>query len=133
MAERDPSVEVTGFVEDMRSYYERSKVGIDSLRIGAGMQNKLITGMCMGVPMVATTIANEGIGAEPGIHAIFADDPQEFADAVVEFLTNEEKAATIARQAREFVEKYWTWEYHFQRLEDHIESLVKDSPRREIS
>jgi len=122
--QRDASVEVTGFVEDMRSYYEKAKVGIDSLRIGAGMQNKLITGMCMGVPMVCTSIANEGIGAEHGKHLLIADQPTQFARAVIDLLQGEKMAARIAKQAREFVEKYWTWEYHLRRFEEHIEALV---------
>lgn len=121
---RDPTVSVTGFVEDMRGYYEKASVGIDTLRIGAGMQNKLLTGMCMGVPMVCTSIANEGIGAEHGKHLLIADQPAEFAKAVVDLLRDEELAATIAKRARRFVEQYWTWEYHFQRFERHIEALV---------
>jgi sugar transferase (PEP-CTERM/EpsH1 system associated) len=124
VAEKDPSIVVTGFVDDMRPFYERAKVGIDPLRIGAGMQNKLITGMCMGVPMVCSSIANEGIGAEHGKNVLIADDPENFADAVVEMLTDAEKARAIAEQAREFVEKFWTWEYHFERFEDHMESVV---------
>jgi glycosyltransferase involved in cell wall biosynthesis len=125
VAEKDPSIVVTGFVDDMRPYYERAKVGIDPLRIGAGMQNKLITGMCMGVPMVCSTIANEGIGAEHGKNVLIADDPKDFADAVVELLTDEEKARAIAEQAREFVERFWTWEYHFERFENHMESAMR--------
>ncbi len=123
---RDATVEVTGFVKDMRSCFENAKVGIDALRIGAGMQNKLLTGMCMGVPMVCTSIANEGIGAEHGKHLLIADQPTQFARAVIDLLRDEEKAVTIAKQAREFVERYWTWEYHFQRFEQHIEALVHE-------
>jgi hypothetical protein len=33
-----------------------------------------------------------------------ADDPEDFTDAVVESLTDDENAGTIAEQAREFVE-----------------------------
>jgi glycosyltransferase involved in cell wall biosynthesis len=96
------------------------------LRIGAGLQNKLLIGMSMGQPMVCTSIANEGIGAEDGKHLLIADDPRSFASAVIGLLRDDEKAQRIACQAREFVQHYWTWEYHFEALEYHIEKIVDE-------
>lgn len=133
IGERDPDVTVTGFVADLRDYYERIKVGIDPVRIGAGLQNKLLIGMSMKQPMVCTTVANEGIGAEDGKHLILADEPTAFADAVVELLVNDERAAIIANEARRFVETQWTWEYHLEQLETHMKNLAAQSapPLRE--
>jgi glycosyltransferase involved in cell wall biosynthesis len=125
LAERDPAVVVTGFVKDLREYYERIRVGVDPLRIGAGLQNKLLIGMSMKQPMVCTSIANEGISAEDGRHLVIADEPRAFADAVVDLLLNDEKAASIAREARRFVETQWTWEYHLEQLEAHLVGLVR--------
>lgn len=124
LAERDPSVVVTGFVKDLRDYYERIGVGVDPLRIGAGLQNKLLIGMSMMQPMVCTSIANEGIGAESGRHLLIADEPRAFADAVVALLSDDELAARIAREARAFVEEAWTWEYHLAHLEAHLNDVA---------
>jgi polysaccharide biosynthesis protein PslH len=124
IAEDDPSVVVTGFVEDIRSYYCKAKVGIDPLRIGAGLQNKLLIGMSMGLPMVCTSIANEGIAGVPGKHLLIADVPQDFANAVIELFTNPAKAESIAREARKYVEGKWTWEYYFDILEKHFIDLA---------
>lgn len=126
IAENDPSVIVTGFVEDTRPYYSRIKVGIDPLRIGAGLQNKLLIGMSMEQPMVCTSIANEGIGAENGKHLLIADDPQTFTDSVVELMFNKEKTQSISLEARKYVQKSWTWEYHLQRLEEHLFKLAQE-------
>lgn len=120
IAERDKSVVVTGFIKDIRPYYERACVGIDPLRIGAGLQNKLLVGMSMEQPMVCTSIANEGIGAENGKHLIIADDPATFAAAVIQLVRDENKAKNMAREARDYVEKYWTWEHHLDALEAHL-------------
>ncbi len=124
LSQKDPSVIVTGFVRDIRPYYARAKVGIDPLRIGAGLQNKLLIGMSMRQPMVCTSVANEGIQAEHGKEVIIADTSEEFASAVVELFNNTEKADRLANNARKYVEEKWTWEYHFQQLEKHFESLV---------
>jgi len=120
----DSSVEVTGFLKDMRPYYEIAKVGIDPVRIAAGMQNKLLTGMCMDVPMVATSIANEGIGAEHGKHLLVADRPADFAEGIVTLMRDDAKARQMAAEARRFVEQYWTWEYHFEKFESHLHEVL---------
>lgn len=125
IAEKDHSVIVTGFVEDIRPYYSRIKVGIDPLRIGAGLQNKLLIGMSMEQPMVCTSIANEGIAAENGRHLLIADDPKSFSDAVVELMLDEKKAKTISQQARNFIQQRWTWEYYLQQLEEHLIKLAE--------
>lgn len=124
LAAHDPSVVVTGFVKDLRDYYERIGVGVDPLRIGAGLQNKLLIGMSMMQPMVCTSIANEGIGAENGRHLVIADEPRAFADAVIALLSDDDLAARIARAARAFVEGTWTWEYHLAHLEAHLFDLA---------
>jgi len=124
LAKNDSSVVVTGFVKDMRPYYSEAKVGIDPLRIGAGLQNKILVGMSMGLPMVCTSIANEGIGAQDGQQLLIADEPARFADAVVSLLRDTTESSEIVKRARTFVEEKWTWEYYFTKLEDHLKELV---------
>jgi UDP-GlcNAc:undecaprenyl-phosphate GlcNAc-1-phosphate transferase len=127
IAEEDPSVVVTGYLKDIRPYYMKAKVGIDPLRIGAGLQNKLLVGMSMAQPMVCTTIANEGIAAEHGKHVLVADTPEAFADAVVELLQDNAKAEAMGAAARRFIEDQWSWEYYFEQLEDHFGQLTQQA------
>jgi sugar transferase (PEP-CTERM/EpsH1 system associated) len=124
-----PSVEVTGRVPDMRPYLERAAVGIDPLRIGAGLQNKVLEGLSMELPMVVTATANEGIGAAPGQEVIVADDPAGFAGEVVRVLTDQDLAAGLAARGRAFIVDRWSWEAHFADLERELERLV-DQPNR---
>ena len=79
---RPPKIEVTGEVPDVADWLCRAKVAVAPLRIGAGMQNKIIQAMACEVPVVATSVANEGIGATPGEHLIVCDDAASFAQAV---------------------------------------------------
>lgn len=120
----DPAVEVTGRVPDMRPYLERAVVGIDPLRIGAGLQNKVLEGMAMGLPMVITSTANEGIGAIPDEEVLVADDPSSFAAAVVRLLEDADLRRAIGGRARRMIEQRWSWEAHFAGLEAAMLSLV---------
>jgi glycosyltransferase involved in cell wall biosynthesis len=114
---RPPQVVVTGEVPDVYEWLSRAEVGIDPVRIGAGMQNKLIQAMACELPVVATRVANEGIGAEPETHLLLRDDAASTADAVALLLRDEEKRRRIGTAARRFVETHWTWEVHFERFE----------------
>ena len=120
----DAAVEVTGRVPDLRPYLDRAQVAIDPLRVGAGLQNKVLEGMSMGVPMVVTSVANEGIGAEPGRHVLVADTPGDFASAVVALLQDEGLRTTMGQEARRFIVDQWSWEKHFDDLEREMQSLV---------
>jgi len=120
----DPAVEVTGRVEDLRPYLDGAQVAIDPLRVGAGLQNKILEGMSMGVPMVVTTVANEGIGAEPGRHLLVADTPEVFAAAVVTLLRDPDMRTAMGAVARKFIVEQWSWEKHFGDLEREMCSLV---------
>ena len=110
---RPPRVVVTGEVPDVYDWLLRAEVGVAPLRIGAGMQNKLVQAMASALPVVATPVANEGIGATPD-HLLLREEPAAFADAVIGLLRDAAAREQLGRAAREFVEKHWTWEAHFE-------------------
>jgi sugar transferase (PEP-CTERM/EpsH1 system associated) len=111
---RPPRVVVTGEVPDVSDWLLRAEVGVAPLRIGAGMQNKLVQAMACALPVVATPIANEGIGATPDTQLWLRDEPAAFADAVVALLRDPAAREKLGRAARAFVEAHWTWEAHFE-------------------
>ena len=121
------NIVVTGFVDDLRPYLERSLISINPMRICAGLQNKVIEAMAMSLPVVCTSVANEGINAVDKRDLILKDDPREFADAICDLLSDENKRTQIAANARSFIEREYTWEYFLDRFEVHIENLHSQS------
>lgn len=113
----DPSVTVTGEVDSIYSWLRRASVGVNPLRAGAGLQNKVLEGMACGLPLVVTPVANEGIKAVPGVHLLTAAAPSEFADAVVRLLERGDLRRELGSAARSFIEENWSWDKHFDRLE----------------
>ena len=110
-------IEVTGEVADPAAHIARATVCINPIRAGAGMQNKLIEFMAMAKPVVATSVANEGIGAPPGEALVIADGAQAFGDAVLALLDDPARRAALGAAARRHIEAHWTWEAHFLKLE----------------
>jgi glycosyltransferase involved in cell wall biosynthesis len=91
-------------VPDIRPYYWEAAVCVAPVRLGAGLRNKVIHAMACGAPVVATSAAAEGTGAEGGAHLLLADDAPSFASAVVECLEHPGRAADRAVRARELVD-----------------------------
>ncbi len=127
---RDDSVVVTGSVDDVRPYLWRAEVAIDPLRIGAGLQNKVLESMATALPVVATSLANEGIGAKAGAEILLANDPREFAAKVCLLFRDRALARRLSAAGRRFVERHWSWETHYRPLEDLFEELVSTAGDR---
>jgi glycosyltransferase involved in cell wall biosynthesis len=84
----DSSIVVTGYLEDVAPYFNRCRLSVAPLRYGAGLKGKVITSLSYGLPMVASTIACEGIGLEDDTNILIADDPAEFAEKVIRLYTD---------------------------------------------
>jgi glycosyltransferase involved in cell wall biosynthesis len=84
----DSSIVVTGYLKDVAPYFNQCRLSVAPLRYGAGLKGKVITSLSYGLPMVASTIACEGIGLEDQINILIADDPAEFAKKVIRLYTD---------------------------------------------
>ena len=123
---KDPSICVTGFVEDVRPYVARASVVIAPFVSGMGIKNKVLEAMAMGKPVVTTSIGVRGINATNGDHLCIADSPLKFADHVEALLLDKPKRRRIGHQAREFVMKHHSW----ARVTDKIETIFHEVQNR---
>jgi len=123
---KDPSICVTGFVEDVRPYVARASVVIAPFVSGMGIKNKVLEAMAMGKPVVTTSIGVRGINATHGDHLCIADSPLKFADHVEALLLDKPKRRRIGHQAREFVMKHHSW----ARVTDKIETIFHEVQNR---
>ena len=82
---------VTGRVseEELRSLYNKVKVVVAPLRIGAGVKGKVVESLRMGVPVVTTSIGVQGLPGYEDAIAV-ADDPQAFAKMILNLLQDED-------------------------------------------
>jgi len=102
-------VDVIGEVADVSEAARGGSVGVCPLRLGAGVQNKVLEYMALGLPVVSTTIGVEGFQARDGIELIVADDPEIFANQVIRLLRDRTVASALAENARYYVENNHSW------------------------
>jgi glycosyltransferase involved in cell wall biosynthesis len=110
LSQRDPSVMVTGRVDDVRPYMERAAAYVVPIRIGGGTRLKIYEAMAMAMPIVSTTIGAEGLPVRDERELLLADTPADFAAAVVRLLTEQDFAQAMGSRAAAVVREQFGWE-----------------------
>jgi glycosyltransferase involved in cell wall biosynthesis len=121
----EDNIKVLGFVSDIRPIVQRASVFVAPIRIGSGTKIKLLNAMAQAKPVVATTIAAEGIDVTPGEDILIADDPEEFGKKVLYLLRNEEIARKMGARARELIERKYGWDL----IAENIHGIYEDCKR----
>jgi len=125
LAER-PGIAVTGRVPDTADWLARGAVSVAPLRIARGIQNKVLEAMAMGLPVVGTTSATQGVEGTPGEHYLVADDSEAQFRAIDSLLVNRARAAELGRAGRAFVEAHYDWERVLESLDVIVDGLLAD-------
>jgi glycosyltransferase involved in cell wall biosynthesis len=123
-------VVVTGFVDDVRPYIARSAVVAMPLRIGAGTKHRVFQALSMEKPMVASSVAKEGIPLVHGETAMLADEPGTFAAHVITLLKNPEMRAKMGKAGRKMVLDRYDWSAIYPKLEEAFQRADEKWQRR---
>jgi len=116
-----PSIQILGFVPEVKPIFDRARVSVAPLRFGAGVKGKVNQSMALGVPTVVTSIAAEGMYLVHEENAMIADDPECFADAVVRLYSSSELWKRLSVNGRESVRQHFSVEAASQRVDELLE------------
>jgi glycosyltransferase involved in cell wall biosynthesis len=100
---------VHGFVPDVGPFFNACRISVAPLRFGAGIKGKINQSHAYGVPVVATSVAVEGMQLEHGQSALVADTPETFAEAIRTLYTNEHLWNRLSQNGIKHVEKYFSY------------------------
>jgi polysaccharide biosynthesis protein PslH len=109
LAARDKRVTATGFVDDVRPYMERAQVYLCPMRDGGGTRLKILDALAMGVPIVATQMALEGIDVVAEKDVLVANDPSEFVRQIERVVNDGALWTALHTNGRSFVERHFAW------------------------
>ncbi len=103
------NVAVSGWVDDIREAYADSSVFIAPMRIGTGLQNKLLEAMSMGVPCITTSFANNALKAVNGASILIGDSKESLAEIVIDLLRDPVLRNNLSVAGRAFIEANYSW------------------------
>ena len=109
---------VSGWLDDIRDAYAQSRIFIAPMRIGTGLQNKLLEAMSMGLPAITSPLANASLGAKANEEIMVGNNAEEMAQHIITLLTDKEKAERIAQAGYDFTNRVYDWGKATEILED---------------
>jgi glycosyltransferase involved in cell wall biosynthesis len=95
-----------GEVPNAEDFMHQHGVMIVPILSGSGIRIKSLEAMALGVPIVSTSVGAQGLSVASGAEMYIADQPQAFADAIVELLTQPAMAQILTQNARGYVEMH---------------------------
>ncbi|QQE11568.1 glycosyltransferase [Planctomycetota bacterium] len=118
-------IEVTGEVDDVRPYARDAAVTILPMRCGAGIKNKLLEAAAMGLSIIATDHAIQGLEIsrfeKPFIIANKAND---WVEQIWGLWNNPIRQKTMRDQARQWVERRHHWKTAATQLVEYINPML---------
>ncbi len=105
-----PGVLFTGFVPDLTPFYNRARLFVAPLRFGAGIKGKVLDSMANGLPVIATPIAAEGIGASDLVHIAIGKTDGDFLHKLATAYTDENVWLRMQKNGKSLIKKNFSWE-----------------------
>src|ERR1019366_5487036 len=93
------------------------------LRVGSGTRLKIFEAMAMGKAVVSTSVGAEGLPVRSEQDILIADEPDEFANAVVGLLIDRKRRGEIGRAAREVAQQH-SWSSVAQHFESTVHTIA---------
>ncbi|NNC86634.1 MAG: glycosyltransferase [Bacteroidia bacterium] len=115
----------SGWVDDISECYADSKLFVAPMRIGTGLQNKLLEAMAMKLPCITTSLVNNALLAEHDKELIVKNEAKDISSYIVELLTNKERAEALAQSGYQFALKNYDMKVVLSKLEQVITNCVE--------
>lgn len=131
---RFQNVEVTGSVPNVVDAVAEARIGVCPVRIGAGVQNKVLEYMALGLPVITSSIGLEGLSAKVGEDILVADTAEEYISHIVRLWDEPNYGVAIARNGRLYVERHHEWSARLSPLLGKLKDVIdtQDLPCEEV-
>lgn len=114
-------IELTGFVENLDEYFQKSKVFISPLRFGSGIKVKVMNALYRGIPAVTTSVGAEGLSVVNGEQIFISDNMADFIQQISTLIEDEALWNQFRIRSRALAKEKYTWQNVLKIVENAIE------------
>lgn len=118
------TIQCAGWFNDIRDAYASASLFVAPLFSGAGLQNKLLEAMSMGMPCVTTSVVNASLNAAPDRNIVIANNANEISHAILHLLKNKNEQTRIGLAARQHIETHFVWESANEKLKQLLQEQI---------
>lgn len=118
---------ITGFIDDVKEYFESAMCMVVPLLLGAGIKVKVLEGMSAGIPILTNDIGIEGI---PAIHEesfLYCRKPEDYIRYIMDIKQGKINVHRITNSARKMIKKEFNLEESFNRYKMYIKNLKENN------
>lgn len=109
VGKRDSRIQIKGFVDDVRPYFQKAAVCICPILSGGGTRLKILDSLAMGVPVAATSFAASGLSLEHDEHLLLSDTAEQFTENALRLLRDLSLRSRLASAGTERVSQIYSW------------------------
>lgn len=120
-------VEVLPNVESIYGAVHDAQIGLAPIRIGAGVQNKVLEYMALGLPVISSPLALEGFQAKPNVDLLVAETSDEFTEAIIRLSGDCNLRKSLAMAGHQYVKNNHSWPDRLKLISEKIEKMTLKS------
>jgi glycosyltransferase involved in cell wall biosynthesis len=114
---------VTGSVPDVRPYMDRATLTCIPLKTGSGTKYKVLEAAALGVPIVCTGLALEGLNLNGNDHVILGETDLELAEGIMKVISDPLARIGATKKAYDVIRNEYSWNSNLQKLEPWLEKI----------
>jgi len=133
LAQKNPEIKLTGFVKDLRPYFNECMIYVAPIISGAGMKNKILEAWAMSKPVVASSMSCIGLKAVDGQNCLIADSPHAFAEKIILLFSDLNLRNKLAQNARSTAKELYSWQSRARMLEDIFSEVIENQNKSKLT
>lgn len=107
-----------GFVPDLKEIYKSAFCSVIPLLAGSGLKIKLVEALVHSTAVVTTSVGAQGVSGIDKFCGFISDNPEEFADDVVELINNRQLNKIYSQNALSFANAHFSGDAAMSELYD---------------
>ena len=108
---------------NLNQLLDKMRVSVAPLRYGAGIKGKIGSAMAVGLPVVGTSLAVEGMSLTHGENVLVADGARAFASAIVRVYESADLWTKLSTEGLKFSERAWGAEAAWTTVQDLLTNM----------
>lgn len=125
---REPGVHLAGTVARLEDALQHCRVGVCPVRMGAGVQNKMLDYLAHGLASIASPIGLEGLDLTPGQHALCARSADEWVALTSALLLDDARSSALGEHGAAWARQHGSWERALRPLLAEVQALLERAP-----